>query len=312
MTATQHIEIVKDGNGTIITGGWADVVESVSGAKASATYLKNADESLVAAPMQMTGGSVQANAGTNLNTSALALETGGNLATLVTEAGSLTETAPVSDTASSGLNGRLQRIAQRLSTLITALGSPLQAGGTVILGAGSAIAAKFSIDQTTPGTTNGVQVIATNSGTTSPSAAPTVTAASAYAIGNEVGGLLTFTNVVNAGPLSGVLQSIEVMAKSVQTTGLKLYLFSTNPTNSTWTDKSAPAINAADIPFLMGEYSLVTPDSGLGTHTVWNLDGIGKAFVAAAMTIYGVLVCTGTPTWGSTSDVTVKLGVLKD
>jgi hypothetical protein len=32
--------------------------------------------------------------------------------------GSLTETAPASDTASSGLNGRLQRIAQRLTTLI--------------------------------------------------------------------------------------------------------------------------------------------------------------------------------------------------
>jgi hypothetical protein len=32
--------------------------------------------------------------------------------------GALTETAPASDTASSGLNGRLQRIAQRLTTLI--------------------------------------------------------------------------------------------------------------------------------------------------------------------------------------------------
>ncbi len=32
--------------------------------------------------------------------------------------GSLTETAPTTDTASSGLNGRLQRIAQRLTTLI--------------------------------------------------------------------------------------------------------------------------------------------------------------------------------------------------
>jgi hypothetical protein len=37
--------------------------------------------------------------------------------------GALTETAPATDTASSGLNGRLQRIAQRLSTLITALGT---------------------------------------------------------------------------------------------------------------------------------------------------------------------------------------------
>lgn len=48
-----------------------------------------------------------------------------------TKSGSLTETAPASDTASSGLNGRLQRIAQRLTSLITALGSPFQAGGSI-------------------------------------------------------------------------------------------------------------------------------------------------------------------------------------
>lgn len=35
-----------------------------------------------------------------------------------TKSGSLTETAPTTDIASSGLNGRLQRIAQRLTTLI--------------------------------------------------------------------------------------------------------------------------------------------------------------------------------------------------
>ena len=35
------------------------------------------------------------------------------------QAGSLTETAPASDTASSGLNGRLQRVAQRITSLAT-------------------------------------------------------------------------------------------------------------------------------------------------------------------------------------------------
>lgn len=39
-------------------------------------------------------------------------------ATLDTRTGSLTEAAPASDTASSGLNGRLQRIAQNITTLI--------------------------------------------------------------------------------------------------------------------------------------------------------------------------------------------------
>lgn len=48
-----------------------------------------------------------------------------------TEIGIVTETAPATDTASSGLNGRLQRIAQRITSLITALGSPFQAGGSI-------------------------------------------------------------------------------------------------------------------------------------------------------------------------------------
>lgn len=61
-------------------------------------------------------GTVTANAGTNLNTSALALDT---------SVGALTETAPATDTASSGLNGRLQRIAQRLTSLIALLPASL-------------------------------------------------------------------------------------------------------------------------------------------------------------------------------------------
>lgn len=52
-------------------------------------------------------------------------------ATLATEAtldartGALTETAPATDTASSGLNGRLQRIAQRLTSLIALIPASL-------------------------------------------------------------------------------------------------------------------------------------------------------------------------------------------
>lgn len=45
-----------------------------------------------------------------------------------TEIGGLTETAPASDTASSGLNGRLQRIAQRITSLIALLPTSLSNG----------------------------------------------------------------------------------------------------------------------------------------------------------------------------------------
>jgi hypothetical protein len=93
--------------------------------------------------------------------------------------GSLTETAPATDTASSGLNGRLQRIAQRLTSLIALLPTALGANGglkiegvasgttvpvtgtitavtaiTNALPAGTALLGKVGIDQTTPGTTN--------------------------------------------------------------------------------------------------------------------------------------------------------------
>lgn len=52
--------------------------------------------------------------------------TSANQTTELTDLGGVTETAPGSDTASSGLNGRLQRIAQRLTTIIA--GIPLLAG----------------------------------------------------------------------------------------------------------------------------------------------------------------------------------------
>ena len=63
-----------------------------------------------------------------------------------TKTGSLTETAPASDTASSGLNGRLQRIAQRLSSLIALLPTSLGAnGGLKIEGVASGTAVPVSI-----------------------------------------------------------------------------------------------------------------------------------------------------------------------
>lgn len=84
---------------------------------------------------QPVSGTVTANAGANLNTSALALETtqaAGNV--LI---GAVTETAPGTDIASSGLNGRLQRIAQRISSLIalfpSSIGQKTSAGSLSVV-----------------------------------------------------------------------------------------------------------------------------------------------------------------------------------
>lgn len=56
-----------------------------------------------------------------------AIATASNQTTTNTAIGAVTETSPSTDTASSGLNGRLQRIAQRLTSLISLLPTSLGA-----------------------------------------------------------------------------------------------------------------------------------------------------------------------------------------
>lgn len=64
---------------------------------------------------------------------------------VVTQVGATNETAPASDTAASGLNGRLQRIAQRLTALINLLPTSLGAnGGLKIEGVASGVAVPVS------------------------------------------------------------------------------------------------------------------------------------------------------------------------
>jgi hypothetical protein len=192
---------------------------------------------------------------------------------------------------------------------------PLVAEGSIKIGT-------VDIDQTTPGTSNGVQVNAALPAganivgsvlgrTSAPSVTPAVTASSAYTAGNVVGGLLTFTNAVDAA-LSGILQRVTVDCKSVQTAGFKLYVFAANPSSSTFTDKTAPSIAAADVGKLVDVIALAAPDSGLGTHTLYVADGLADALVLVASSLFAVLVTTGTPTFGSTSDISVSLGILKD
>jgi hypothetical protein len=56
----------------------------------------------------------------------------------ITAFGATNETAPATDTATSGINGRLQRIAQRLSTLIAGINIAQIAGNSISTGTGAA------------------------------------------------------------------------------------------------------------------------------------------------------------------------------
>jgi hypothetical protein len=135
-----------------------------------------------------------------------------------------------------------------------------------------------------------------------------VTANSAYTANNEVGPLIALTpsfrgTGTGAPDAGGVVQSVRLNFKDAQTSTFKAYQFVSNPSASTWADKTGPAINANDVFKVRGPVTLSTADSGLGTHTNYEQDAIARAHVASGATDYWVLTTTGTPTFGSTTDV---------
>lgn len=142
---------------------------------------------------------------------------------------------------------------------------------------------------------------------------PTVSTSPAYSTGDVVGGLMTFTSMTDASS-SGVVQSARVNTKTLVTAGLKMYLFHTNPTGSTFTDNAAPSIAAADYNKVFEVVSLPSPDNGLGTHTIWTANGIGRSFVlpSSGTTIYGVNIATTGFTLGTTTDLEASISVMKD
>lgn len=103
---------------------------TVSGSVAVTGTFYQATQPVSAASLPLpTGASTETTLGTRLSES-----------DFDTKVGSLTETAPATDTASSGLNGRLQRIAQRLTSLIALLPASLGAGGGIkVDGSGTAL-----------------------------------------------------------------------------------------------------------------------------------------------------------------------------
>lgn len=117
MAAGRTTKTVGDGNSGTITGGFLSSDGTNTG-------------TLTPAPTLYSSGGTEL-IGTQADAVSLptAFSTEGKA-----QLGALTETAPATDTASSGLNGRLQRIAQRLTSLIAFIGTfgAITAGRSVI------------------------------------------------------------------------------------------------------------------------------------------------------------------------------------
>lgn len=144
------------------------------------------------------------------------------------------------------------------------------------------------------------------------SATPTVSSGSIYAAKDAIGGIMTFADAARATGEGGILESVTIVDKGQQMAALDLVLFNASP-SGTFTDNATSDPSDADlttvvgvIPFVVGDYFDFSDNS------VAFRSGLGIAYDCAATSLFGVLVARGTPTYGSTSDVVVVLGVVPD
>jgi hypothetical protein len=152
---------------------------------------------------------------------------------------------------------------------------------------------------------------------------PTITASSAYASGNALGGLLTITNAALQGQGTSTIQSITLTDIDNQKSAIDLYL--SEVTFTATTDKTAFALSAADVLNSAGWVSIAASDYiTFGARAVANQKNIGLSFdlnqyatstYGAAIqptTLYGQLVCRGTPTYTTTTSLRLKIVFFQD
>lgn len=134
---------------------------------------------------------------------------------------------------------------------------------------------------------------------------PKVTASS-YTAGYLVGGLITIA-IPPTLAAAQVLQSMRTDFLDAQTLEFDIYQLSSAPIGgaspSTFSDHQAPSIVAGDVFKVLPPIKLTSASSGLGTHTVYGQDAIGRALARTSINDYFLVVSVGTPTLGSIADM---------
>ncbi len=180
--------------------------------------------------------------------------------------GDVVETAPATDTASSGLNGRLQRVAQRLTTLLTG----------IILAAGEAFIGKVG------GSNISIAV------------SPTVTAsATNYTSGDAVGGIQTLAAAARVSGGTTMLQSILVQDAGNKLPRGNILIFNVSPGAATTIDNSA-FVYSTDFTNLVAVIPLAQADwvtINSKPHAELKNLGLGPLTPSGSANLFAVFVC---------------------
>lgn len=231
--------------------------------------------------------------------------------------GAVNETAPGSDTASSGLNGRLQRIAQRVSSLIALVPTALTGSGNFKVAVNEAIAA----GEAHLGQIGSTTIVQAASSTITRPADTTAYASGDLVANSTTAGSVAALQFTTAARISGGSGAIVGAAIQKSTTGVanaafRLHLFTTIPTFTSAGDNSAisTVVQASGKGYL-GYVDITTmiafSDVACGTGAPDNSRG-SIPYKATAQIIYGIVEARGAYTPGNAEVFTVSICALQD
>ena len=139
---------------------------------------------------------------------------------------------------------------------------------------------------------------------------PTIST-SAYALKDAVGGLMTFANAARASGGSCTIQAVQIIDKAQMFASLDLVLF--DVTIAAPTDNAVFDPTDAELATCIGVIAI-----GGGFYSDFNdnavavVNNVGLECLLTGTDIFGVLVARTTPTYVSTSDLTVRLTIVQD
>lgn len=133
--------------------------------------------------------------------------------------------------------------------------------------------------------------------------AVTVEASPDYSTGDLVGGLLTILESA----VGGLIQSVIITDLAKQNIAKDVVFFDTNPSNTTFTENATLDIDDADLLDVIGVVPVLDwfsfSDNSIG-------QALNLAIPFVNTPLYAALVERGTANYASTSDLTIRIGIL--
>lgn len=139
--------------------------------------------------------------------------------------------------------------------------------------------------------------------------------AAAYSAGDLIGGKLTLAGAAAETPSGtpsggGLIQSVIITDLAKQNITKDVVFFDANPSNTTFTENSALDIHDTDLLNIAG-IAQVADWFNFGDNSVGQALNLAIPYVISGDTaLYAAIIERGAPTYVSTSDLTIRVGLL--